>query len=96
MENIESLARLEAAVEKLLATISEINQEKLLLKDRLDGRDQEIVSLKEQLQVLQNERSQIGQRVNSLLGAIDKWERLNETVGGEEESVAMEKEKTLF
>ena len=96
MENIESLAQLEAAVEKLLAAISEINQEKLLLKDRLDGRDQEIVSLKEQLHVLQNERSQIGQRVNSLLGAIDKWEKLNETVGVDKESVAVEKEKTLF
>lgn len=96
MENIESLTRLEGAVEKLLATVSEINQEKLLLKDRLDGRDQEIASLKEQLQVLQNERSQVGQRVDNLLGAIDKWEKLNDAavVGGE--PVTAVQEKTLF
>ena len=96
MENIENLAQLEAAVDKLLTAINEIKQEKLLLKDRLDGRDQEIVNLKEQLQVLQRERSQIGQRVNNLLGSIDKWEKLNETAGATEESGAGTKEKTLF
>ena len=96
MENIENLAQLEAAVDKLLAAIKEIKQEKLLLKDRLAGRDQEIVSLKEQLQVLQSERSQIGQRVNSLLSSIDKWEKLNETVAVGEEPGAGAEEKTLF
>jgi prefoldin subunit 5 len=94
MENIENLAQLEAAVDKLLTAINEIKQEKILLEDRLAGRDQEIVKLKEQLQVLQSERSQIGQRVNSLLSSIDKWEKSNETVAVAEESGM--KEKTLF
>ena len=96
MENIENLALLEAAVDKLLTAINEIKQEKLLLKDRLDGRDQEIVTLKEQLQDLQSERSQIGQRVNSLLNSIDKWEKLTETVDVVEKSGPVAEGKTLF
>ena len=96
MENIENLALLEAAVDKLLTAINEIKQEKLLLKDRLDGRDQEIATLKGQLQDLQRERSQIGQRVNSLLNAIDKWEKLTETVDVVEKSGPVAEGKTLF
>ena len=96
MENIENLALLEAAVDKLLTAINEIKQEKLLLKDRLDGRDQEIATLKEQLQDLQRERSQIGQRVNSLLNSIDKWEKLTETVDVVEKSGPVAEGKTLF
>ncbi|MEN8136298.1 MAG: hypothetical protein ABFS18_12310 [Thermodesulfobacteriota bacterium] len=96
MENIENLALLEAAVDKLLTVVGEVKQEKQLLVERLAGRDQEIVSLKEQLHVLQSERSQIGQRVNGLLSSIAKWEQSNETVAVVEESGGGAKEKTLF
>ena len=96
MENVENLAQLEAAVDKLLTAINEMKQEKLVLKARLDSRDQEIVSLKQQLQVLQGERSQIEQRVIGLLGSIDKWEKLNESSDVAEESGTVAEGKTLF
>ncbi len=96
MENIENLALLEAAVDKLLTAINEIKQEKILLTERLEGRDQEIITLKGQLQDLQRERSQIGQRVNSLLNSIDKWEKLTETVDVVEKSGSLAEGKTLF
>ena len=96
MENVENLAQLEAAVDKLLTAINEMKQEKLVLRARLDSRDQEIVSLKQQLQVLQGERSQIEQRVSGLLGSIDKWEKLNESSDVAEESGTVDEGKTLF
>ena len=96
MENVENLAQLESAVDKLLTAINEMKQEKLVLKARLDSRDQEIVSLKQQLQVLQGERSQIEQRVSGLLGSIDKWEKLNESSDVAEESGTVAEGKTLF
>ena len=96
MENVENLAQLEAAVDKLLTAINEMKQEKLVLRARLDSRDQEIVSLKQQLRVLQGERSQIEQRVSGLLGSIDKWEKLNESSDVAEESGTVAEGKTLF
>jgi chromosome segregation ATPase len=96
MENVENLAQLESAVDKLLTAINEMKQEKLVLRARLDSRDQEIVSLKQQLQVLQDERSQVEQRVSGLLSSIDKWEKLIESSDVAEESETEAEGKTLF
>ena len=60
-------------------TVNEMKLEKLELTKKLDSRDQEIAIVKQQLQVLQGERSQIEQRVTSLLSSIDNWEKLNDT-----------------
>ena len=63
MENVENLAYLEEAVEKMLAALKSMKQEKLVLEARVESRDQEIATLKEQQESLQGERKQIQQRV---------------------------------
>ena len=46
MDSIESLAYLEAVVEKMLTTLKSMKQEKLVLEARVESRDQEITTLK--------------------------------------------------
>jgi septal ring factor EnvC (AmiA/AmiB activator) len=96
MENIENLAMLEAAVDKLLHAINEMKQEKLEFTAQLDRKNQEITDLQQQLQIFQSERTQIEQRVTGLLGSIEKWEKLNEPPAVVEKSGADVEEKTLF
>jgi chromosome segregation ATPase len=96
MENIENLTQLEAAVDKLLNAVHEMKREKLVLHARLESSGQEIVTLKQQIQVLQGERGQIEQRVNSLLGSIDRWERVHESGAVTAEAGSGAEGKTLF
>lgn len=96
MDNVENLSQLEVAIDKLLQSLNEMKQEKIVLTARLGSKDQEIISLKQQLQVFQDERSDIEQRVNGLLGSIDKWEKLNEAGDVVEKSEPVEEVKTLF
>jgi len=96
MEDIKNMVQLEAAVDKLLNAINEMRQEKLVLEARLESKDQDIVTLKQQLQMLHGERSQIDQRVTGLLGSIEKWEKLNESTDVVDESEVAIEEKTLF
>lgn len=98
MDSIESLAYLEAVVEKMLTTLKSMKQEKLVLEARVESRDQEITTLKEQLEGLKGERTQIQQRVTGLISSIEKWEKLNESKNGAEAGTSGAKieEKTLF
>ncbi|MCA1764972.1 MAG: cell division protein ZapB [Desulfobulbaceae bacterium] len=96
MENIENLTRLEAAVEKLLNTVSEMKQEKLAFKARLASKEQEIETLGRELQAFQGERSKIENKVNGLLNAIEKWENLNGSAESSGADEAATVEKTLF
>jgi predicted nuclease with TOPRIM domain len=98
MDSIESLVHLEKVVEKMMATLKEMRQEKLVLEARVESRDQEIATLKEQLEALQGERSQIQQRVTGLISSIEKWEKLNESKNGADSETSGSKveEKTLF
>ena len=96
MDNIESLAFLEEAVGKMLVTLKGMKQEKLVLEAKVESRDQEIVTLKEQLAILQGERGQIQQRVTGLISSIEKWEKLNESKTVAEPSGQAIEEKTLF
>jgi len=96
MENVENLAYLEEAVEKMLAALKSMKQEKLVLEARVESRDQEIATLKEQQECLQGERKQIQQRVAGLISSIEKWEKLNESETDDESSEPVIEEKTLF
>jgi chromosome segregation ATPase len=96
MENIENLTQLEAAVDKLLKAVHEMKQEKLVLHARLESMGQEIAKLSEQILLLRGERGQIEQRVNSLLGSIDKWEKLQESSEVSVESGSGVEVKALF
>jgi len=97
MEQIENLTQLEVAVDKLLVSMNEIRQDKLLAEARLEEKDKEIADLKEQLEGLENERNQIHQRVSDLIGSIDKWEKMNESQSGAKQADSPRaEEKTLF
>lgn len=78
MEQVESLARLEEAIDKLLTTMQEMKKEKTQLEARLEEKEQEAFELKQQLDTLQSERSRIHQRVSGLISSIDKWEKTAE------------------
>jgi len=78
MEQVESLARLEEAIDKLLTTLQEMKKEKSQLEAKLEEKDQEAFELKQQLDTLQSERSRIHQRVSGLINSIDKWEKSTE------------------
>ena len=97
MDSVESLAYLEEVVEKMLAALKSLKQEKLVLEARVESRDQEISAFKEQMESLQRERGQIQQRVASLISSIEKWEKLNESeVVDESSGLTNIEEKTLF
>ncbi len=78
MEQVESLARLEEAIDKLLTTMQEMKKEKSQLEAKLEEKEQEAFELKQQLDTLQSERSRIHQRVSGLISSIDKWEKTTE------------------
>jgi len=75
MEQVENLARLEEAIDKLLIALQEMKNEKGQLEVRLEEKEQEAFELKQQLETLQSERSRIHQRVAGLITSIDKWEK---------------------
>ena len=101
MEQVENLARLEEAIDKLLVAMQELKKEKSDLEARLEGKEQEAFELKQQLETLQSERSRIHQRVAGLITSIDKWEKTTEAKpaakakAGSQVSLAGEG-KTLF
>lgn len=81
MEQVESLARLEEAIDKLLTTLQEMKKEKSQLEAKVEEKEQEAFELKQQLDTLQSERSRIHQRVSGLINSIDKWEKTTEAKG---------------
>ncbi|NTV14622.1 MAG: DUF904 domain-containing protein [Desulfobulbaceae bacterium] len=75
MEQVENLARLEEALDKLLGAMQEMKDEKIQLEAQLEEKEQEAFELKQQLETMQSERSRIHQRVAGLITSIDKWEK---------------------
>ncbi len=97
MEQLENLARLEEAIDKLLRSQQGMQQEKALLLAKLARQEQETAELRRQLEDAQGERGKIHQRVAGLIESIEKWEKMTGTQGVAEESGAMPGEgKTLF
>jgi len=97
MEQLENLARLEEAIDKLLRSQQEMQQEKLQLQANLARQEQETTELRRQLEDVQGERGKIHQRVAGLIDSIEKWEKMSGAKGQVDESGAETAEgKTLF
>ena len=98
MDNVGSLEYLEEIVERLLTSMKSLKQDNLVLQARVESRDQELASLKDQLDSLQGERGQIQKRITGLIESIEKWEKLNESNNEDAAGSSGTKieEKTLF
>ena len=96
MEHVDDLLKLEEAVQKLMAALQNTGQDKAAMELQLQVKDQEIVTLKEELKTLQQERSQVHQRVSGLISSIDQLEK--QVTGSVQEPTDAEGsiEKTLF
>ena len=75
MDQLENLARLEEAIDKLLHSQQEIRQEKVQLQEKLARQEQETAELRKQLEDAQGERGKILKRVAGLIDSIEKWEK---------------------
>lgn len=71
----EELSRLEGIVEKLLAQYGSLKQEKEQLEAELDRKNRELSELRDTAAQLQEEKSVIHGRVNSLISSLEKWEK---------------------
>ena len=74
MEYVENLSRLESIVEKLLADLDRIQQDKTALQAALNEKDVENNKLRQELDAIRADRSSIHNRVTSLIDSIEKWE----------------------
>jgi septal ring factor EnvC (AmiA/AmiB activator) len=97
MEQLENLARLEEAIDKLLRSQQEMQQEKVQLQAKLARQEQEAAELRQQLEDALGERGKIHQRVAGLIDSIEKWEKMSGGLGQTEEAGTKAAEsKTLF
>ncbi len=76
MENSD-FSKLEVVVEKLLATLGAKKDENANLLRQIKDLDQTVVELEQEVRTLNSEQSEIGNRVSSLIGAIEDWEKDN-------------------
>ena len=97
MEQLENLARLEEAIDKLLHSQQELRKEKTLLLAKLARQEEESAELRRQLEDIQGERGKIHQRVAGLIDSIEKWEKMTGDKDTADESGSKPAEsKTLF
>ena len=75
MIETEDIGRLENVVGKLLADFNDLKVEKNKLESLLQQKNNEIVELQEVFDNINNERTQVHQRVSTLLSSIEKWEQ---------------------
>ncbi|WP_446008437.1 cell division protein ZapB [Candidatus Electrothrix sp.] len=73
MEN-EEFVRLEQLVDTLIYRYSELQGKYRVLKENLKESEEERELLKMELTELQEQRSEVAQRVSGLLGRIEQWE----------------------
>jgi FtsZ-binding cell division protein ZapB len=73
MEN-EEFVRLEQLVDTLIGSYSELKGKYRVLKENLKESEEECELLKMELAELQEQRSEVAQRVSGLLGRIEQWE----------------------
>ncbi|RUM37097.1 MAG: hypothetical protein DSY50_01010 [Desulfobulbus sp.] len=74
MNKNEELVRLEEFVDSLLNKYNDLKEQCHALEATLASREEEIVSLKSDIDGLKDERSEVGSRVSGLLGRIQQWE----------------------
>ena len=93
MENNAELVRLEQFVDTLLNKYNELKTRFHALEGTLAERDAECEGLKNDIAALQEQRSEVGNRVVGLLGRIEQWEAEQVETGSEESA---DKQATLF
>ena len=76
MEHGVDLGRLEQFVERLLASHDQLKSENDEIKTLLLQKEQEIAELKEMNKGLQEDRSDMHDRVSGLIDRIDEWEEV--------------------
>lgn len=75
MENEGVFSRLEKSVEKLLAGLDKIRQDKNVLQAELFQKEQENKELREEVARLLDDKNLIHERVTGLINSIEKWEK---------------------
>ena len=75
MIETEDLGKLESVVETLLSDFNSLKAEKNKLENLLQQKNEEIDTLQEALDKVNNERTQVHQRVSGILSSIEKWEQ---------------------
>ncbi|HIJ91520.1 MAG: cell division protein ZapB [Desulfobulbaceae bacterium] len=75
MEYEEDLKKLETNVEKMLNSLDSVQGDKVRLLADIARLEQDKKGLEEQVKRLKDEKKTIHQRVSSLLGSIEKWEK---------------------
>lgn len=79
MENNAELIRLEEFVDKLLGKYNSLKADFHSLQDTLRERDNECAELKNTIEGLSSERTEVGSRVAGLLDRIEQWEEEHDT-----------------
>lgn len=74
MESNAELQRLEEFVDKLLNRYNQLKADHHNLQNTLQERDNEVVELKNNINGLSSERTEVGSRVAGLIGRIEQWE----------------------
>lgn len=69
------LGRLEKIVEKLMANLDAIQQEKNGLAASVRQLEEEKKGLQQELARLKEDKDQIKKRVHTLIGSVEKWEK---------------------
>ncbi len=77
MTEENELVKLEKFVSTLLEKFNALQAERKDLGERLQRRETTIESLQDELASMKNERGDISNRVNSLIGQIEEWETEN-------------------
>ena len=74
MSHHEDFSRLEAIVDKLLSTVDQLRKQNREIKDALRQKEEELRSVRNATDGLQDEREEILSRVNRLIDSIEEWE----------------------
>jgi|GEM_PF-2964421 len=69
------LGRLEKIVEKLMANLDTIQQEKNALAAMARQLEEDKKRLQQELACLKDDKDQIKKRVHTLIGSVEKWEK---------------------
>jgi chromosome segregation ATPase len=75
MVHEEELIKLEQSVERLIDNYNELKTENSRLKQRLEKIEQQKLQNQELVDTLQNERTEMHERVTGMISKIDEWEK---------------------
>ncbi|MEN8141180.1 MAG: cell division protein ZapB [Thermodesulfobacteriota bacterium] len=92
MDAGSSILQLEAVVEKLIIKFQALQQECDGLSRDLAAREEEVVSLRDEINQLQGERQDVHGRVSAMLGKLEAWEMAQDVAAAPDSSEDKAKE----